>query len=115
MPGQQPSRGEVWLVSLDPTQGHEQGGTRPALIISVNKFNHGPAGLVVIAPMTTKDKRIASHVKVPKGEAGTTADCFVKCEEVRCVSKGRLKDYWGDVKNLTMEAVEQRVRVILGL
>ncbi|OYV95604.1 MAG: growth inhibitor PemK, partial [Planctomycetia bacterium 21-64-5] len=50
----QPVRGEVWTVNLDPVRGHEQAGTRPALIVSVNRFNHGPAGLVVVLPITSR-------------------------------------------------------------
>ena len=44
-----PARGEVWSVDLDPVRGHEQAGTRPALVVSVDEFNEGPADLVVIA------------------------------------------------------------------
>jgi len=57
----QPSRGEVWIVDLDPTKGHEQAGRRPCLVISVDIFNQGPADLVVVLPMTTKRKE--SHFK----------------------------------------------------
>jgi mRNA-degrading endonuclease toxin of MazEF toxin-antitoxin module len=32
-------RGEIWLVSLDPTEGHEQKGRRPVLIVSPEVFN----------------------------------------------------------------------------
>ena len=32
-------RGEIWLVSLDPTLGHEQKGRRPVLIVSPEAFN----------------------------------------------------------------------------
>jgi mRNA-degrading endonuclease toxin of MazEF toxin-antitoxin module len=32
-------RGEIWLVGLDPTQGHEQKGRRPVLIVSPEAFN----------------------------------------------------------------------------
>jgi mRNA interferase MazF len=35
-----PKRGEIWMVNLDPIQGHEQGGKRPTLIISVDHFAH---------------------------------------------------------------------------
>ena len=35
----QPSRGEVWSVNFDPTKGREQAGTRPALVLSVDKFD----------------------------------------------------------------------------
>jgi mRNA-degrading endonuclease toxin of MazEF toxin-antitoxin module len=32
-------RGEIWLVSLDPTSGHEPKGRRPVLIVSQEAFN----------------------------------------------------------------------------
>ena len=41
-----PSRGEIWFLNLDPAQGHEQSGSRPALVVSVDPFNHGPADMV---------------------------------------------------------------------
>lgn len=52
----EPSRGEIWLVDLNLVKGHEQAGVRPALIVSVDPFNQGPAGLVVVLPITTKAK-----------------------------------------------------------
>ena len=111
-----PSRSEVWTVRLEPgTEGREQKGTRPCLILSVNKFNHGPADLVVVIPITTAEKRIPSHVRVPKGEAGLTDDSFIKCEEVRCISKNRLIRPWGSVNPATMARVEMSVKAILGL
>jgi len=36
-----------------PVRGHQSAGQRPALVISVDAFNHGPAGLVLIIPLTT--------------------------------------------------------------
>jgi mRNA interferase MazF len=110
-----PYRGEVWSVQLDPTLGHEQGGTRPCLVVSTNKFNHGPAGLVIVVPITSRDKRIPTHVRIPTGEAGLTADSYAKSEELRCVSKERFRKRWGSVAPGTMEAVAQRVRIILDL
>ena len=110
-----PNRGDIWTAMLDPTKGHEQGGTRPCLILSVNKFNHGPADLVVVVPITSRYKKIASHVRVPAGEANLTEDSYIKCEEVRCISKQRLTTHWGPVAPGTMRTVEQLVKVILGL
>jgi mRNA-degrading endonuclease toxin of MazEF toxin-antitoxin module len=34
-----PARGEIWGVDLSPVLGHEQGGQRPALVVSVDAFN----------------------------------------------------------------------------
>ena len=45
-------RGEIWLVSLDPTAGHEQRGTRPVVIVSPAPFNELTRTPVVL-PITT--------------------------------------------------------------
>jgi hypothetical protein len=59
-----PARGEIWTCDLDPPRGHEQGGTRPVLIVSVDAFNQGPSGLVIAVPISTKDKKVRSQVAV---------------------------------------------------
>jgi len=110
-----PNRGEVWTTNLDPTLGHEQAGHRPCLIVSANKLNHSRAELVVVVPITTKDKRIPSHVKVPQGEGGLSEDSFIKCEEVRCISTQRLDRPLGKLNPQTIRQVEEWIRVILGL
>jgi mRNA interferase MazF len=110
-----PSRGEVWSVNLDPTRGHEQSGTRPALVISVNEFNHGPAGLVVVLPITTREKGIPFHVRVEPPESGLKATSFIKCEDIRSVSKERLARPFGRVLPRTMAEVDFRLRILLDL
>ncbi len=111
----QPKRGEVWLVNLDPTQGREQAGKRPALVLSVDPFNHGPAELVVILPITSKAKGVPLHVAVFPPEGGLSLPSFIKCEDVRSVSKGRLLNKLGIVTAQTMVAVEDRIKRLLGL
>ena len=81
-------RGEVWMVDFDPTKGHEQAGRRPALVISVDAFNSGPAELVIVLPITSKAKGVRSHVEVHPPEAGLTVKSFIKCEDVRSVAFG---------------------------
>ena len=110
-----PSRGEVWLVSLNPVRGHEQAGTRPALIISVDGLNRGPAGLVIIAPLTSRRKDIRTHVPVTPPEGGLRQASFIKCEDVRSLSQERLVRPLGRVSAATLAAVEERLRILLGL
>ena len=88
----EPARGDVWMVDLNPTRGHEQAGIRPVLVISVDKFNHGPAGLVVMLPITTKAKGIPFHVLIDPPEGGLKMKSFIKCEEVRSIAKERFHD-----------------------
>jgi mRNA interferase MazF len=51
-----PARGQVWLIDLDPTRGHEQAGTRPGLVISVDQFNQTALGLTVVVPINSRTK-----------------------------------------------------------
>lgn len=83
----EPSRGEIWTVNLDPTKGREQAGNRPALVVSVDQFNHGAAELVIVCPITSKDKNIPTHIRINPPEANLTLVSFVKCEDVRSISK----------------------------
>lgn len=110
-----PKRGEVWIINLDPTKGREQAGKRPALVLSVDQFNHGPAELVVILPITSKAKGIPLHVAVTPPEGGLSQPSFIKCEDVRSVSKERLLNKLGIVSAQTMVAVEDRIKRLLGL
>ena len=87
---QQPNRGDVWIVDLDPTKGHEQAGKRPCLVISVDIFNQGPADLVMVLPITTKAKmtvnaadktesvRASVNMKNPFGDCTRTAKPFIR-------------------------------------
>jgi mRNA interferase MazF len=110
-----PSRGEIWFLNLDPTQGREQAGSRPALVISVDAFNYGPADLVVVLPVTSTARGIPFHVAVSPPEGGVRQASFIKCEDVRSVSRSRLRERWGTVAPQTIAAVEDRLRILMGL
>jgi mRNA interferase MazF len=110
-----PVRGEIWLVDLNPTRGHEQGGRRPGLVVSVDLFNQGPAGLVIVIPITTKEKGIPLHVEIKAPEGGLTKRSFIKCEDLRSVSRERLVQRLGQVIRSTLDAVEDRLRILLNL
>jgi mRNA interferase MazF len=110
-----PQRGEIWLVDLDPTRGHEQAGRRPALILSVDTFNAGPADLVLAIPVTKAIRAVPTHVILPPPEGGVRIECAILCEALRSVSKERLVARWGRVSPLTLAEVEDRVRILLGL
>ena len=109
-----PVRGEIWLGDLNPGKGHEQAGKRSALMVSVDTFNAGPAGLVVVVPITTKDKNIPLHVQINPPEGGLKEISYAKCEDLRSISKARLIECYGKVSAKTMSAVEDRISILLG-
>ncbi len=110
-----PLRGEIWLVDLNPTRGHEQAGKRPGLVASVDLFNQGPAGLVIMIPITAKEKGIPLHVEIKAPEGGLTKRGFIKCEDIRSVSREWLVQRLGQVTRNTLGAVEDRLRILLDL
>lgn len=114
-PRKSPSRGQVWQVGLDPTKGREQAGSRPALVVSVDRFNQGPAELAIVIPITGTNKNVRSHVFVARGEAGLDKDSYIKVEDIRSISTERLQYLRGSVEPATMQQVEQILRVLLKL
>ncbi len=113
--GVRPARGEIWEVNLNPTVGREQAGRRPALIVSDNALNSGPRGLVVVIPVTGTARGLPSHVSVAPPEGGLTKPSVIMTEQVRSVSKDRLGRRYGMVTHLTMNQVDQILRIVLGL
>ena len=112
----QPSRGEIWAANLNPTRGHEQAGRRPVLIISTNTFNHGPADLVFILPLTQTNRHIPLHVSVASPEGGLKARSYILCDAGRSIAKERLSgSAWGRISAKTMNQVEYRLRTLLEL
>jgi mRNA interferase MazF len=115
MSEQAPCCGEVWMVELGATRGHEQAGRRPGLVVSMDGFNHGPAGLVVLVPLTTRERGIPWHVAVSPPEGGLKRPSFIKCEDIRSISRTRLVRQLGDVSATTMAKVRDRLRILLEL
>jgi mRNA interferase MazF len=109
------ARGEIWLADLNPTRGHEQAGQRPCLVISVDLFNKGPAGLCVVLPVTTKKKDILWHVPVAPAESGLKLTSYVKCEDIRSISLERLSRRLGSVSAAVLYTIEYRISRLLGI
>jgi mRNA interferase MazF len=112
---QLPARAEIWLVDFDPAVGREQGGRRPALVVSSDTFNHGPAGLLLTVPITSVAKAIVSHVPIAAGASGLERDSFAMCEQVRCISRERLQHRIGRAPRSVVSAVGRWLRVFLEL
>jgi mRNA interferase MazF len=108
-------RGEIWLVNLDPIKGREQAGTRPALVISVEPFNNSGLELIVVCPVTSKNKGFPTHVPLKPEESGLNMQSYIKTEDIRSVSVQRLIKAVGKVSPDKLEEVEISLRRILGL
>jgi len=58
-----PRKGDLVILSFDPSAGHEQKGKRPALIISNEAFNKA-LGLAIACPITNTDRNFPFHIEI---------------------------------------------------
>ena len=110
-----PRRGEVWLVNLAPTIGHEQAGRRPAVVVSEDEFNSGPADLVILLPISSTLRPIPSQVPLSPPDGGLDRESAVLCEAIRSVSRRRLVRRLGPVSAARLGLVEDALRILLRL
>ncbi len=81
-------RGEIWVVGLDPAEGHEQKGRRPVLVISPDAFNQ-VTKVPVVLPITSGGNfaRTAGFA-VSLAGAGTKTAGVVRCDQPRALDLG---------------------------
>ncbi|WP_380178968.1 type II toxin-antitoxin system PemK/MazF family toxin [Kalamiella sp. sgz302252] len=81
-------RGDIWLVSLDPTAGHEQSGKRPVLVVSPASFNQ-LTRLPVVVPVTSGGNfaRTAGFAVSLDG-TGTKTTGLIRCDQPRTIDMG---------------------------
>jgi mRNA interferase MazF len=108
-------RGEIYLADLDPVVGHEQGGRRPHLVVSVNQMNRSVMGLLIGVPLTTTDWGSKMHVRLEPPEGGLNRVSFAMPEMARSVSNARLLTKLGYASADTVEAVAKHLGILIGL
>lgn len=108
-----PDRGDVWLAVLDPVAPGEQGDTRPVLVLSTGAFNRWAVGLVVVVPITTRQRGFSHHVPIAGG--GLDRPSFAMPEYMRSIVQGRLRRRLGTAEPASVAAVADWLRRIVGL
>ena len=76
-------RGDIYLVSLDPTAGHEQNGSRPVLVVSPTEFNEATK-LPVVLPITNGGE-FARRLGFAVPLSGIKTTGVVRCDQPRVI------------------------------
>lgn len=109
----EPAVGEIWDINCDPRVGREQGGFRPALVISNDDFNRIPNGLIFAVPITGTDRNIRHHVRIAPPEGGLKKPSVLMCDQARSQSIERFYRFRGTVSQETLRLVQRKVAEII--
>lgn len=102
------NRGDIYRVSLDPTEGHEQRGFRPVLIVSPDAFNQATQ-LPVIVPITNSGD-FARRLGFAVALSGTKTTGIVRCDQPRVLDLAARNGQWVEsLPDALMDEVLARV------
>jgi mRNA interferase MazF len=104
-------RGEVWWVEFDPSVGSETRKTRPAVIVSNDAANRNLARVVVIPLTSNTGRQYPGEAIVSAGGQNSKA----MADQIMAADKTRFKTQIGPLSKSDMLAVEDAIKVHLGL
>lgn len=107
-------QGDIYLVDLNPSKGHEQGGFRPVLILQNNKLNKY-LNTVVIAPITSNLKakgHLTTHF-LKTTESRLNQDSVILLHHIRAIDKHRLKKHIFNLSPDKLSAIRRQLGLIL--
>ncbi|MEK6983320.1 MAG: type II toxin-antitoxin system PemK/MazF family toxin [Nanoarchaeota archaeon] len=108
-------RGDIWLVNLDPTIGHEIKKSRPSVIIQ-NDLGNKYSPITIIAPITSQNIAKIYPIEVLlRRNLGLEKDSKALLNQIRAIDKGRLIKKLGRVDGETMANIDAAIEISLGL
>lgn len=99
----------MW-VNLDPTRGREQAGTRPAVVIASDGYLLSVPELVIVIPVTTRDRHWPHHVRLSGEQLALDRPSFAMTEQPRTIARARITRHVGTVGPNAMAAIDQWLR-----
>jgi mRNA interferase MazF len=110
-------RGDVFDARLSPTEGSEQAGARPVIVVSRDAINQYSSVIVVVPVTSAKNvkRNYPNNVLIKSGEGGLTADSVALGGQVRAITKARLLRHRGRLAPQVMTQIDQILRITLDL
>jgi mRNA interferase MazF len=112
----EPRRGQILYVDLEPVRGSEQGGNRPCVVIQ-NDLGNRISPVVIVAAVTSRhlSRLYPTDVVVSSEGSGLSSPSRVLLNQIRTVDKSRLGRYVGRLSDEELAAVDEALRISLGL
>jgi mRNA interferase MazF len=109
-------RGTIALITLDPTVGHEQRGTRPCVLVSDPEVvGHQRFPMLCVIPLTRTPGSGAFYPALSPGPSGLKQTSYGLVDQLRAVDKRRLRKVFGRVEGSELASIDAGLRLFLGL
>ncbi len=108
--------GDIYLIEIPSSGGHEQSGLRPAIIIQSSGLEKLPT--VLIVPLTSKIKAADfpfTFIIEPDQSNNLNVSSVVLVFQLRAIDKRRIKNKLGELKKEQLEILRQNLKRIMGL
>jgi mRNA interferase MazF len=106
-------RGEIYWADLDPTQGHEQSGRRPVLILSREVFNKH-SGTIIAVALTSQSQRAGFPLTLELSSTTLPKKSWVKISQIRTLSVKRLGKKLGKASADEVKIIVEGLNEIIG-
>lgn len=102
-------------MNLSPVVGSEQAGHRPAVVISSNDYLASVPNVVIVVPVTTRDRGLPNHVHLGGVPGLDEADSFAMTEQPRTVDRRRITKHAGQIDGATLDEIRSWLRDFLDM
>ena len=102
-------QGDIVYMDFDPHSGHEQGGRRPALVVSADIFNR-MMNIRLVCPITHTSQRLPFHVRL---DGRTKTDGYILCSQVKSLDiESRNYQY---VETVPCDILDEALDILKGM
>ena len=106
-------RGEVRWADLNPVRGHEQGGTRPIIILSHDIFNER-SGTVIAMALTSQSQRAGFPLTLELESGNLPKRSWIKISQIRTLSVERIGDLIETLPTAKLSQLTDGLNEIIG-
>lgn len=110
-------RGQIWWADLGSPIGSEPGYRRPLLVVQADTFNRSVIRTIVTVVLSSNLKLAAvrGNVRIPAKASGLPKDSVANVSQLLTVNRHDLGDFVGELDGRYLVAVENGLRLVLGL
>ncbi|MBU3668997.1 MAG: type II toxin-antitoxin system PemK/MazF family toxin [Candidatus Taylorbacteria bacterium] len=106
-------QGDIVLVDLNPTTGHEQSGVRPAVVVSSSIFSY--SGLCIVCPITSVIKHRVGYVLLVRNkENGLKKNSEILTSQIRTISVARVSKKIGKISETELYTALENINLHMG-